>query len=325
MSDLQRVHRDVAVAYAFDLAEPQLRVRPGEKFALETRDSPNGGIKTTSDLFDVPTLGDRLTHGFVNPCAGPIYIEGAEPGDTLAVDILDIVPGPVGFVATEGNMGPLTGTKYPELQQHFTEMVEHRRGPSGTTSDGTAHLTNGTSWPLEPMIGCMGVVPARPEQGNDTLTMQTRYGGNLDSTDVKKGHRIYYPVAHEGALLYAGDVQGSQATEFAGTANEVEAEVVLSCEVLKRVYTPFVRIESPTHLIQLASHRPWEDAVRQAYLWLLDWLVDSYGVCPRKAVTHFNGNPQVQVRVYCTSLGEKTKGSVGVCFPKSALESSRAS
>lgn len=324
MTDLQRVHRDDAISYAFSLAEPQLCVGQGEQFVLETRDSPNGGIKSTSDLFDVATLGERLTHGYVNPCAGPIYVEGAEPGDTLVVDIVDIVPEPVGFVATEGNMGPLRGTGYPELLDHFTEMVEHRPGPSGTTSDGTAHLTNGTSWPLEPMIGCMGVVPARPEQGNDTLTMQTPFGGNLDSTDVKKGHRIYYPVAHEGALLYAGDVQGSQATEFAGTANEVEAEVTLSCSVLKGVHTPFVRIETPTHLIQLASQRPWEDAVRQAYLWLLDWLVDTYKVCPRKAVTHFNGNPLVQVRVYSTSLGEKTKGSVGVCFPKSALESSLA-
>ena len=89
------------------------------------------------------------------------------------------------------------------------------------------------------------------------------------------------------------------------------------------VVTPFVRIETPTHLIQLASRRPFEDAVKQAFLWLLDWLVESYDVAPRKAVTHFNGNPQVQVRVYCTSLGEKTKGSVGVCFPKSAIESSR--
>ena len=324
MGELQRVRREDAVAYSFGIAEPQLRVAQGEQFVLETRDSPDGRIRSTSDLFDEATLGEVLTLGYNNPCAGPVYVAGAQPGDTLVVDIVDILPALTGFVATEGNLGPLLGTKYLELQEHFTEMVEHRPGPSGTTSDGTAHLTNGTSWPLEPMIGCMGVVPARPEQGNDTLTMQTSFGGNLDSTDIKKGHRIYYPVAHEGALLYAGDVQGSQATEFAGTANEVEAEVVLSCEVLKGVPTPFVRIETPTHLIQLASYRPFEYAVKQAYLWLLDWLVESYGVSPRKAVTHFNGNPEVRVRVYCTSLGEKTKGSVGVCFPKSAIASSRA-
>ncbi|MER6564559.1 acetamidase/formamidase family protein, partial [Streptomyces sp. NPDC001027] len=250
-------------------------------------------------------------------------VEGAEPGDTLVVDVLDIVPGPVGFVASQGGFGPLLGTKYPELGEPFTETVEHRAGESGTTADGTGHLSNGTSWPLEPHIGCLGVVPQRPEQGHDTFTMQTRFGGNLDALDIKKGHRIYYPVAHEGALLYAGDVQASQATEFVGSADECEADVTLACGVIKGKQPPFVRIESPTHLIQLASQRPWEDAVRQAHLWLLDWLVEDYGVDPRKAITHFNGNPDVQVRVYCTYLGEKTKGCVGVRFPKEALQSSR--
>ena len=200
MSGLQRVRREDAVAYAFAVAEPQLRVAQGESFVLETRDSPDGRIKKTTDLFDVATLGEVLTHGYNNPCAGPVYVEGAEAGDTLVVEIVDIIPSEIGFVATEGNMGPLLGTKYPELLDHYTEMVEHRPGASGTTSDGTAYLTNGTSWVLEPMIGCMGVVPHRTEQGNDTLTMQTRFGGNLDSTDVKKGHRIYYPVAREGAV-----------------------------------------------------------------------------------------------------------------------------
>jgi hypothetical protein len=105
---------------------------------------------------------------------------------------------------------------------------------------------------------------------------------------------------------------------FACTPNE--AEVVLSCEVVNWVTTPFVRVETPMHPKTLASHQLWKDALRQVDLRLLDWLVETYDVCPRKAVTHFNANPQVQVRVHSTSLGEKTKGSVGVCFPTSALK-----
>lgn len=318
-SNLQRVPREQATAYAFDDAPPQIRVQQGERFVLETRDSPDGGIKSTADLFNEATLGERFVSQLFNPAAGPVYVEGAEPGDTLVVDIVDIVPGPTGFVSSESERGPLVGTKYESLRELYTDMVEHKPGPSGTTADGTAHLTNGAVWELEPMIGSMGVVPLRVEQGNDTLTMQNRFGGNLDVTDIKKGNRIFYPVARPGALLYAGDVQGSQATEFAGTANEIEAEVVLSCSVLKGKQPPFVRVETPTHLIQLASQRPWEDAVEQAFLWLLDWLVEDHDVDPRVAISHFNADPGVQVRVYCTSVVDKTKGSVGVKFPKSRL------
>lgn len=323
MTAPQRIRREDAKEFAYKVQAPKIKVAQGEVFVLETNDSPNGKVTGADVLFEVGYLGETLTHGYLNPSAGPVYVDGAEPGDTLVVDIIDVVPASTGFVATEGGVGPLANTKYPELRDSYTEMIEHRPGPSGTTADGVAVLSNGMTWPLEPMIGAMAVVPIRPEQGNDTLTMQSRYGGNLDSVEVKKGNRVYYPVAHEGALLYAGDVQASQATEFAGTANECAADLTLSCSVIKGKETPFVRIETPTHLIQLASQRPWEDAVRQAYLWMLDWLVEDHGVAPRKAVTHMNGNPEVQVRVYCTSLGEKTKGSVGVIFPKSAIATSQ--
>lgn len=318
-SQMQRVLREHATSYAFDVARPQLHVQQGEQFVLETRDSPDGAIKSTDDLFNAANLGEKFEKQLFNPAAGPVHVHGAEPGDTLVVDIIDIVPAPGGFVSSESERGPLVGSKYESLRELYTDMVEHRPGPSGTTSDGTAHLTNGAVWELEPMIGSMGVAPLRPEQGNDTLTMQNRYGGNLDVTDIKKGSRVYYPVAHSGALLYAGDVQASQGTEFAGTANEVEAEVVLSCSVTKGKQPPFVRVETPTELIQLGSQRPWEEAVEQAFLWLLDWLVEDYQMDPRVVISHFNADPGVQVRVYCTSVVDKTKGSVGVKFPKSRL------
>ena len=319
MSAHKRVRREDALSYEFAVREPQLLVAQGEPFVVETRDALNGLIRSAADHLDEATLGRAFTHGFSNPAAGPVFVEGAEPGDTLVVDVLDIVPGARGFIGNQGGVGALLGTKYPELTKAHTEFVEHRAGKSGTTSDGTGHLSGGATWDLEPHIGCLGVVPSRPEQGCDTFTMQTRFGGNHDATDIKKGSKVHYPIAHEGALLYVADVQASQATEFAGSANECEAEVTLSCSVIKGKQPPFVRIETPTHLVQLAAQRPWEDAVRQAHLWLLDWLVEDHGMDPQEAITHFNGNPGVQVRVYCTYLSEKTKGCVGVQFPKTGL------
>lgn len=320
MSAQKRVRREDASSYEFAVKEPQIRVAQGEPFTLETRDALGGLIRSTTDHLDQATLGKVFTHGLSNPAAGPVFVEGAEPGDTLVVDVLDIVPAATGFIGSQGGTGALLGTKYSELTTPFTEIVEHRVGKSGTTSDGTGHLSSGAMWDLEPHIGSLGVAPSRPEQGYDTFTMQNRFGGNHDATDIKKGNKVYYPIAHEGALLYAGDVQASQATEFAGSADECEAVVTLSCRVIKGRQPPFVRIETPTHLIQLAAQRPWEDAVRQAHLWLLDWLVEDHGMSPRNAITHFNGNSGVQVRVYCTYLSEKTKGCVGVQFPKSALQ-----
>ncbi|WP_429817494.1 acetamidase/formamidase family protein [Ensifer sp. B1-9] len=320
MSEPKRVRREDATSYEFAIREPQITVAQGEPFVLETRDALNGHIRKKTDHLNEATLGKIFTDGFSNPAAGPVFVEGAEPGDTLVVDVLEIIPAPTGFIGNQGGAGVLLGSKYSELSAPFTELVEHRVGASGTTSDGTGHVSNGAVWNLEPHIGCLGVVPSRPEQGYDTFTMQSRFGGNLDATDIKKGHKIYYPVAQKGALLYAGDVQASQATEFAGSANECEAEVTLACSVIKGKQPPFVRIETPTHLIQLASQRPWEDAVRQAHLWLLDWLVEDHGMKPQDVITHFNGNPDVQVRVYCTYLSEKTKGCVGVQFPKASLK-----
>lgn len=90
MIDLKKVRREAAITYASEHAKPQLCVAQGEWFVLEARDLPNGGIKGTTNLFDVATVGKRLTHGIVNPFAGPSYVEGAEPGDSLDVDVNDI-------------------------------------------------------------------------------------------------------------------------------------------------------------------------------------------------------------------------------------------
>ncbi|KAA9164386.1 hypothetical protein FPZ12_007265 [Amycolatopsis acidicola] len=320
MPDLARLPRSEAWEYALAVQEPKLTVDPGESFVLETNDAFNGTIQSGADHFSPGHLGPVWENRKINPTAGPVHVRGAEPGDALVIEIEDIEPVGRGFIATEENRGPLVGhLRHPEAQQTFTRMVDFEAGPSGTTSDGTAHIEGGLSWGLAPMVGCIGVAPLRPEQGNDTATMQCRYGGNLDVTDFRKGHKLIVPVAHAGGLLYAGDVHASQATEFSGTPIETAANIRLKCQVLKAHEVPFVRVETPVELIQIASQRPWDDAVRQAYLWMMDWLVDEHKMPEQDTVLHFNANPGVRVRVYCTSIDAKTRGSVGVSFPKEFL------
>lgn len=322
MTEMQRLARDEAWEYALAVQAPRLTVKPGEKFVLETNDAFNGAITKSHHHFSPGHLGETWYDRRINPVAGPVFVEGAEPGDVIAARIHDIVPADWGFTATEEGEGPLAFTlKYPEAAAAYTHIVSHKPGPSGTTSDGTAVLDNGLTWRLAPMVGCIGLAPLRTDQGNDTCTMQNRWGGNLDVTDYRKGSILYFPVAHEGGLLYAGDVHASQATEFHGTPIETPADITLSCEVIKKKALPFVRVETEDAIIQVASKRPWEEAVSNGYLWLMDWLVEDYGMDPRDVVMHFNGNPDVKVRVYCTSIGGKTQGSVGVSFPKSSLPS----
>lgn len=316
----KRVDRENALQFQMALTEPQLVVAQGEEFVLQVEDSMRNRIRSESDLPTVEVLGDVLTHKKYNPCAGPIYIEGAKPGDTLVIDILDIVVADTGFAFTESEMGPLTGlVKTSEPVGPFTKIIRHEPGPSGTTSDGVGIFNERIKWNLQPMIGVLGVVPLRPEAGSDTLSMQCAHGGNLDTREFRKGNRVYLPVAQEGALLYAGDVHASQASEFGGTADETRAEITLRCSVISGKTTPFVRVETDTEIIQLNCDRPIEEGLRQAHAWLLDWLVKDYSFPLPDALMNFAVNPDVRCNVYSLSMGWRMSYTVGVTFPKSCL------
>lgn len=314
------LERADAWEYALYLQEPKLRVAPGEKVVIQTNDAFNERIQSSKDLITLDHLGDMWHRNMINPVGGPIHIEGAEPGDVLVVNIEDIIPVGRGYIATEENLGPLANNvKHPSAGETFTRMVDIEPGPSGTTSDGIAHIEGGITWNVAPMIGCAGVVPLKPEEGNDTATMQCAYGGNLDVDAFRKGSQLLIPVAHPGGLFYAGDVHASQSTEFMGTPIEVAADIHLSFELIKNKSIPFIRVITEDSLIQLYARRPWDVAVEQAYIWMLDWLVDDYDMDAQDAVVHFNANPDVHVRVYSAPVDKKTQGVVGVTFPKTSL------
>ncbi|WP_394890494.1 acetamidase/formamidase family protein [Mesorhizobium sp. AaZ16] len=302
------------------LKEPRLRVKPNESFVLQVENSMSNKIRSEDDLPTPEVLGDLHRLKKYNPCAGPIYVEGAKPGDTLAVDIIDIVVEDKGYVLIEPGAGPLADLqKYPDGRGPFTKFIRHLPGPSGTTSDGIGVFSNDIQWKLQPLVGTLGVVPDRPASGSDTVTMQCAYGGNLDTREFRKGHRIYIPVAHEGALLYAGDVHASQATEFGGTGDESRAEITLRCDIIPNKTTPFVRVETPTEIIQLNSYRPIEEGFRQAHMWLLDWLVEDFGFTVKDAVFNLAVNPDIRANVYALSMWGKMNYTIGVSFPKSNL------
>jgi amidase len=314
-----RLSRQHAYEYDMVVQSPKLTVAQGHPFTVEVENSTSNRIQTDQDLPTRETLGELFDLMMLNPCAGPIAVEGAEPGDILAVDILDIVVADTGYVCIEG-LGPLSESlRYPDARGPFTKIIRHLPGPSGTTSDGIGIFDDNVQWNLQPMIGTLGVAPQRPSRGSDTVTMQNRHGGNLDTREFRKGHRILIPVAHPGALLYVGDVHASQATEFGGSGDESRADVTLSCSVIKNTAIPWIRVETPTDIIQLNCYRPIDEGIRHANLWMLDWLVEEYGMSARDATLQLAVNPDVRNNIYSLNMWGTMNFTVGVSFPKNSI------
>lgn len=302
--------------------KPELTVKQGESFSLSTKDTS----------FDQPILQNTfpLTADKpgqfslqANPLAGPVFVEGVRPGDTVVVNIEEIVVRDWGWSGHTPGAGPEVLTaRWPELAQPFATRIQHVRGPSGGFRDGSAELTvDGSSvrWPLAPFIGTLMLAP---ERGVETsIASQGPWGGNMDIREMRAGCKVRLNASHEGGLLFAGDVHGSQGdSELTGVANETAALVTMSCDVIPHTTTPgLARIETPTSLIQCSSRRMIGSAdktIESAFVWLIEWLVDEFDMSPRQAYLQMSANSQVRGHIFQAVNGYLV---VGAEFPKSCL------
>jgi acetamidase/formamidase len=298
---MQRIPRDQARKYAFDWRdEPLLRVRPGERFEVETWDASTGYFKTPADkAIPARRPGFDRSPPHANPIAGPVYLEGAERGDTLVVTIEDIEVADYSWIAIGPRRGPLgESTRWPELSGDYTtKILRHTPGPSGTMRDGTLHFSELLSWPITPFIGTLGVAPDR--EVTTSIDGQGEWGGNLDIRDVCPGNRILLPIHHTGARFYLGDVHASQGdTEFTGTAAETQATVRLRLDLIKGQRAPWMRIDKPESIVSVYAFRPLEVAVETATINLMDWLVHDYGFTPTDAYCLVSTCPDFRINVY---------------------------
>lgn len=318
---MKKIRRREHNSFAFDKStKPVLFVDQGEIFAIETEDALGGCIKSEEDL-PIPSVIGHLAGNpmYSNPVVGPIYVEGAEPGDALLVEILKVIPEHQGFTSIMPGIGPLKDSySWPECRGPYTRIIKHLPGKSGTTSDGIGVFSDHVRWPLKPFIGTIAVAPEREVESS--LLGQGPWGGNLDARDMCAGNKLILPIFNKGALLFLGDAHGSQAdSEFCGIADETNAEVHLRCQVMKKKTIPFARIEKRDSLVQLNCYRPLEDAISQAFLWLIEWLVTDYGLSPRDAYLQMSVNPDVRINVYQMTPIDRLQYTVGVQFPKRDL------
>lgn len=319
---MQRIIREQARKYAFDWRDaPLLRVRPGETFEVETWDASTGYFKTTEDKANpAKRPGFDKVPPLANPIAGPIFLEGAQRGDTLVIELESITVEPTSWIAVGPRRGPLgESTRWPELSTEYTTKIfRHTPGPSGTTRDGTLHFNERISWPITPFIGTLGVAPDR--EVLTSLDGQGEWGGNLDVRDVCPGHRILLPIHHEGGLFYLGDVHASQGdTEFTGTAAETQATVRLKLDVLKGKKVPGMRIDKPGSIVAVHANRPLEVAVETATINLIAWLVEDYGFTPTDAYCLVSTCPDFRINVYQMCKIAKLSFVAGAELPKKYL------
>jgi amidase len=326
---MKTLKRENALFYETGLhLKPALMVQQSEKFKVETEDNfeqvliKKGTGKFSDD--DLPALKD--TPFKANPVGGPIYVEGAEAGDVLAVRILDIMPLEKGWTGTISVLGVLHDkTGWEECHGNYANVIKHIPGASGTTSDGKGVFEiDGRRWvwDLEPFLGTIFTHPQKGRGVPDTLLTQGPWGGNLDCRDVCKGSTIYLNSYNEGGLLFLGDAHASQGdSELTGMADECPAEVILSIDVIKNKRVPgTLRIEKADSIIQVDAARnagTHKDALNSCFIGMMSWLVEEYGFGKRAAYLHMTANPKVRINVYQFVDGFFV---CGVEFPKKFLK-----
>jgi len=318
---MQRLRREGTLKYDFDWRhEPVLRVSAGEAFLVETEDASSGQVRSTDVIPYMDDLPYRQGEpGLSNPVTGPIYVEGANKGDLLEIEILSVVPDAQGYTRFGPNDGPLRDSKrWAQLGEPCVEIIKHLPGPSGTTRDGKGFISDRLTWDLHPFIGTIALAPEREVMSSGGG--QGPSGGNLDCRDVCEGTKIYINCRHDGGLLFLGDVHGSQGdTEFTEAADETRAEVSLRCRIIPQKRIPFMRLEKPDSIISLHCYRPMEIAVETAITNLMDWMVGDYGLTQKEAYLHVGLNPDFRIHVYQMARCDNLEFTVGAELPKRYL------
>lgn len=267
--------------YSFAAHRPTLTVRPGAGLRVVCPDCDNamadGALLSAEQRFiDIPGTLEG------NPLAGPIYVEGAEPGDTLSVHIdaieLDRELGLTLLAPRHGLLddGQVSPPESDEISNEPCDTPRHMYRWSIDTKAGTATLTNPlggerVSVPLAPFIGSIGVSPAG--DGRIASLHCGPSGGNYDLPMIKPGATVFLPVSHPGALLLMGDLHAAQGHgEAIGGGIETSGKIVCTVGVVKGVAIKRCRVRDATTLWAIGMHDDLRLAVRDAYAELLDWV-----------------------------------------------------
>ena len=210
---------------------PALTLAPGETVSFETVDSSGAQISPDSTVADVAALDFAK----VNPVTGPVYVEGAEPGDALQVEVHEFAPSGWGWTALIPGFG-LLADDFPDPALSLWSYDAAALEPAAFSAGGRV--------PLKPFCGTLGLAPAEP--GTHSIVPPRRVGGNMDVRDLAAGSVLTLPVEVKGGLFSVGDTHAAQGDgEVCGTAIESPMVVTLGFELVKEAGLRFPRFETP--------------------------------------------------------------------------------
>jgi len=261
------------VKYVYAVAQPVARLKSGDILETNTLDAFGNALQKPGDTLSMVKGDNALT--------GPFYVEGAAPGDTLAIKILNIeVDGDQGVGAIVPGFGALNQTSYtPMLNPALPERIWFYPINHATNmATFKAHESDfSVQIPLHPFWGCIGVAPANGEARSSIVPAE--FGGNMDAPEVSPGNTLYLPVNVQGALLYMGDGHAAMGDgEVAGTAIEVPLRGRVQVDVIKGQKIDWPRFENDQAIMAVGIYRPLDDALRIAFTELVGWIHHDYGL-----------------------------------------------
>lgn len=282
---MQRVTRNqLCTSFSVD-NPPALRVQPGESFVMETNDR----FATYEGPNSSPEAMEML-----KTMAGPVYIAGAKPGDTLKIEVLDVtLPLDYGWIGATPGRGPL-GERIPAFRK-----TRVRIAPDGVVFNGTITM------PLRPMMGRIGLAPREgPQASND----RGEFGGGMGNTQITTGATVYLPVFHAGGLLTIGDCHAAMGDgEATASAVECAFDATLRVTIEDRFTVRRPVVATATEVMTTGEGATMEAATTMAVQAMADLLVDKLGIDDTDAAmliasaadvrTGLAGNPPYTMRV----------------------------
>lgn len=232
------------VVYSFSPRhKPVQHVEPGDLVLLEAEDAVGGQVKSEDAALE------SLDWSRVDGATGPLYIEGAEKGDTLVTEILDIKTESRGVILAVPGNGVLKDKPFKAA----AKIVK--------IEDGFAYYDDIRVRSI-PLIGTIGVAPAEGEQSSST---SGKHGGNIDCKEITSGTRLYLPVFVDGALFSAGDLHAAQADgELCVSAIEIPGSIMLRFSLIKKKQPPWPILETKDHYSYLVAGDSLDDATVKA-------------------------------------------------------------
>lgn len=259
--------------------KPALTIKSGEQVQFETEDCFSNQIQSEADLVT------SIDFDRVNPAIGPVFVEGAEPGDILKIEIHDIRVRDWGVISTLPEMGVLI---------HRAELATKIVPIENST---VAHFNDRIHFDVKPMIGVIGTAPAG---GAIPTGHPGDHGGNIDNHVITKGSTVYLPVNVKGGLFALGDIHASMGDgEIGGTGIEISGIVDTTISVLKGEAIPRPMVETEDSWYTVASDHDLQTSIRLACEDMQDLIVEKWELTPTDAYLLMSVGGDVQMCQCC--------------------------